>query len=68
MDLAAPTLAVATFALDGLLELLEVAVDAALEEAERVTGRLDRSFRLGIDAMNNGGVNLAWMSWTKFLP
>src|SRR4051812_18203305 len=56
VDLAAPTFAVAAFALDGLLELLEVAVDAALQEAEGIPRRLDRSFRLGIDAKRDLGL------------
>src|SRR6185503_574955 len=34
---------------DVLLEALEVALDAALEEAERIARALDRALRLGLD-------------------
>src|SRR5436190_18793243 len=49
VDLATPTLALATGALDEVLEALEITLHAALEEAERVTGRLDRAVGLGVD-------------------
>src|SRR5215203_1305208 len=50
MDLPAPALAVAALPVDALLEPLEIAVDASLQEAQRIPGRLDRAVRLGIDA------------------
>ena len=59
VDLAPPALAVAALALDVLLELLEVAVDASLEEAQGVTGRLDRAFRLRVDAEGDLGLAIA---------
>ena len=56
VDLAPPALAVPALALDVLLEALQVTVDPSLQEAERVTGGLDRAFRLRVDAQGHLGL------------